>query len=273
MSFWKQHQKVLQQRWELHRRQIEREVAENRRDLVRRGMRQSSEWNRYEQYSDWYLEREVTAFVTAVDEISAPGHLEIDDEALDEMDRMLLELIDRRRQQAPPEALRDAGADHTQVKGSARVGLLRIQALRRAEREQGASAPAAPPVRRAIPDPPMAAPASPAASSVSPAVEPPTSEPTPAPERPITDAQRLADSLRRLAQLIQQLPDPEAQAESLEELQFVAEEATTEPDQRKLRMVAATLVRITERLSTNGTTTSEHVRALAAPVQRWFDVR
>ena len=57
MSFWTQHQKVLQQRWELHRRQIEREVAENRRDLVRRGMRQSSEWNRFEQYSDSYLER------------------------------------------------------------------------------------------------------------------------------------------------------------------------------------------------------------------------
>src|SRR5262245_53792414 len=179
MSFWKQHQKVLQQRWELHRRQIEREVAENRRDLVRRGMRQSDEWNRYEPYSDWFLEREVTAFVTAVDEISAPGHYEIDDEALDEMDRMLLELIDRRREQAPPDALRAAGPEHARVKGSARVGLLRIQALRRSEREQGASVPAPPPVRRAVPDPPVAAP-------VSPPVEAPAAAPPE--ERPVTDA-------------------------------------------------------------------------------------
>jgi hypothetical protein len=264
MSFWKQHQKVLQQRWELHRRLIEREVADHRRDLVRRGLRQSSEWNRYEPYSDWYLEREVTAFVTAVDEISGAGHYEIDDESLDEMDRMLLELIDRRRQQAPPDALRASGPEHTRVKGSARVGLLRIQALRRSERERGASTPAQQPIRRRIPDTPVAT--QPAAAAEEPAAAPPA-------ERPVTDAHRLAESLRRLAQLIQQLPDPEAQAESLEELQFVAEEATAEPDQRKLRMVAATLVRITERLSTNGATTTENAVALARPVQRWFDVR
>src|SRR5436309_10616387 len=107
MSFWQQHQRHVMRQWELRRQQIEREVAERRRDLVRRNMRQSSEWSNYEPYTDWYLEREVEAFVTAVDEVSGANHLDIDDESLDEMDRMLAELVDRRRQIASEEALRE----------------------------------------------------------------------------------------------------------------------------------------------------------------------
>src|SRR6266487_1764077 len=135
MAFWQQNEKLLIQRWELNRRRIEREVAERRRDLVRRNMRQSSEWNNYEPYTDWYLEREVESFVEAVAEVSGANHLDIDDESLDEMDRMLVELIDRRRQLAPAEALREFGSQHTRVKGSARVGLLSVQSRRRMERE------------------------------------------------------------------------------------------------------------------------------------------
>src|SRR5438874_12691872 len=79
MSFWQQHQKFVMQQWELRRRRIEREVAERRRDLVRRNLRQSSEWSSYEPYTEWYLEREVEAFVGAVDEVSGAGQFEIDD--------------------------------------------------------------------------------------------------------------------------------------------------------------------------------------------------
>src|SRR5947209_18331002 len=107
MSFWKQQQKLLLQRWEIHRRQIEREVAERRRDLVRRNLRQSSEWSSYEPYTDWYLEREVEAFVSAVDDVSSSGQVHVDDESMDEMERTLAEMIDRRQQLAPDEAVRE----------------------------------------------------------------------------------------------------------------------------------------------------------------------
>src|SRR5436309_14946414 len=107
MSFWQQHQRHVMRQWELRRQQIEREVAERRRDLVRRNMRQSSEWSTYEPYTDWYLDREVEAFVGAVNEVSSAGHYDIDDESLDEMDRMLAEMIDRRQQLAPADALRE----------------------------------------------------------------------------------------------------------------------------------------------------------------------
>src|SRR5947209_18391274 len=106
MSFWKQHEKLLMQQWELRRRRIEREVAERRRDLVRRNLRQSSEWSSYEPYTDWYLEREVEAFVGAVDAVSGDGQLDVDDESVDEMERTLAEMIDRRQQMAPAEAVR-----------------------------------------------------------------------------------------------------------------------------------------------------------------------
>ena len=86
MSFWKQHQQLLMQQWDLRRRRIEREVAERRRDLMRRNLRQSSEWGIYEPYTDWYLEHEVAEFVAVVDEVSGAGHFDIDDESLDDME-------------------------------------------------------------------------------------------------------------------------------------------------------------------------------------------
>src|SRR5260370_37470525 len=118
MSFWKQHQKLLMQQWDLRRRRIEREVAERRRDLVRRNLRQSSEWGIYEPYTDWYLDREVEAFVAAVDEVSGAGHFDIDDESLDEMDRLLAEMIDRRQQLAPAGFPRRLRAPHAPGKGT-----------------------------------------------------------------------------------------------------------------------------------------------------------
>lgn len=274
MSFWKLNQKLLLQRWEMHRRRIEREVAERRRDLVRRNMRQSSEWNSYEPYTDWYLEREVEAFVAAVDEVSSSGPLDIDDESLDDMDRMLLEMIDRRCQLAPAEVLRESGPEYSRVKGSARVGLLRVQSKRRSERERGYTAPPPPPIRRNIEE---AAPTTePAASPPPAAVAPPPpaeAPPEPAePEPPVIDVHYLADNLRRLGQLIQRLPVTEEQAESLEELQFVAEEATAEPMHRKLRMVAAALERIKARIAAADPEAAATAAALANPIRRWFEV-
>jgi hypothetical protein len=279
MSFWKQNQKLLLQRWDLHRRRIEREVAERRRDLVRRNMRQSSEWNSYEPYTDWYLEREVEAFVAAVDEVSSAGPVDIDDESLDDMDRMLLEMIDRRCQLAPSEALREMGSEYTRVKGSARVGLLKVQSQRRSERERGYTAPP-PPVRRKSEEPPaaepVAAPPTPVASPAPPAAaSPPPVEPEQqpvAPEPAVIDVHYLADNLRRLAQLIQRLPVTEEQAESMEELQFVAEEATAEPMRRKLRMVAAALERIKARIAAADPAAATTAAALANPIRRWFEV-
>jgi hypothetical protein len=279
MSFWKQNQKLLLQRWDLHRRRIEREVAERRRDLVRRNMRQSSEWNSYEPYTDWYLEREVEAFVAAVDEVSSAGPVDIDDESLDDMDRMLLEMIDRRCQLAPSEALREMGSEYTRVKGSARVGLLKVQSQRRSERERGYTAPP-PPVRRKSEEPPaaepVAAPPTPVASPAPPAAaSPPPVEPEPqpvAPEPAVIDVHYLADNLRRLAQLIQRLPVTEEQAETLEELQFVAEEATTEPERRKLRMVASALERIKARIAAADPEAAVTAAGLANPIRRWFEV-
>ena len=266
MTFWKQNQKLLLQRWDLHRRRIEREVAERRRDLVRRNMRQSSEWNSYEPYTDWYLEREVEAFVASVDEVSSTGPHDIDDESLDDMDRMLLEMIDRRCQLAPAEALREFGAEYTRVKGSARVGLLKIQSKRRSERERARTASPPPPVRRKVEEPPASAPPAAAAPA---AVAP---EPAPAATPEVIDVHCLADNLRRLGQLIQRLPMTEEQAESLEELQFVAEEATAVPDRRKLRMVAAALERIKARIAAADPEAAVTTSTLANPIRRWFEV-
>jgi predicted RecB family endonuclease len=263
MSFWKQNEKLLLQRWETHRRQIEREVAERRRDLVRRNMRQSSEWSNYEPYTDWYLEREVESFIAAVDEVSSAHQLDIDDESLDEMDRMLAELVERRRQLASDEALREFGPQHTRVKGSARAGLLRVQSRRRTERERGAPPAVPPPVQRRVrnlPPPPSDTPAAPPAPTARAEAEAPI------------DTHTLADHLRRLAQLIQRLPDAEEQAETLEELQFVAEEATTEPDRRKLRMVASALERIKTRVGAVDGDTGGTAAAHADPIRRWFEL-
>lgn len=270
MSFWKQHEKLVRQQWELNRRRLEREVAERRRDLVRRNLRQSSEWHTYEPFTDWYLEREIEAFAAAVDEVSGGAHVEIDDESLDEMDRMLAEMIDRRRQLAPPNAPQVVSPDPARVKGLARVGLLKVQSQRRAERERGAAAPSRPPVRRSVRDRDPAV--SPAPTPAQQAGEPPaTAGAEPSEGWRGEDALRLTENLRRLGQLIQRLPDPEAQAESLEELQFVAEEATVEPDQRKLRMVAAALERIAARLSVTNAADGIQATTLARPVRRWFE--
>ncbi len=285
MSFWKQNQKLLMQRWDLHRRRIEREVAERRRDLVRRNMRQSSEWTTYEPYTDWYLEREVEAFVAAVEEVSGTGPFDIDDESLDEMDRMMGEMIDRRRQLAPAEALREFGPQYARVKGSARVGLLRVQSARRSEQVRSSARPAQAPVRRVQrPSSETPAPVEPAATPVavapSPTRLPETSRPdTGSPPVAATeptdgraDSHTLAQNLRRLAQLVQQLPDPEEQVETLEELQFVAEEATVEPDRRKLRMVGAALERIRSRIAQADPENAPTAVALADPIRRWFEV-
>jgi hypothetical protein len=273
MSFWKQNQKLLLQRWDLHRRRIEREVAERRRDLVRRNMRQSSEWNSYEPYTDWYLEREVEAFVAAVDEVSSSGPVDIDDESLDDMDRMLLEMIDRRCQLAPAEVLRELGSEYTRVKGSARVGLLKVQSKRRSERERGYTEPPPPPVRRKIEDPPHTPEPVAAEPASAPQSQPVETAPEPAPpEPPVIDVHYLADNLRRLAQLIQRLPVTEEQAETLEELQFVAEEATTEPERRKLRMVASALERIKARIAAADPEAAVTAAGLANPIRRWFEV-
>jgi hypothetical protein len=268
MSFWKQHQKLLMQQWDLRRRRIEREVAERRRDLVRRNLRQSSEWGIYEPYTDWYLDREVEAFVAAVDEVSGAGHFDIDDESLDEMDRLLADMIDRRQQLAPVELLRELSDHYARVKGTARVGLLKVQSQRRAEREGGAAPPPLAPIRRKS----RPAPEAPASA---PAEDPPAAAPVapPAPEAPSTpiDAHCLADNLRGLGQLIQRLPDAEEQAETLEELQFVAEEATADPERRKLRMVAAALERIKARIAAADPEAAAHAARLADPVRRWFE--
>jgi hypothetical protein len=274
MTFWKQNQKLLLQRWDLHRRRIEREVAERRRDLVRRNMRQSSEWNSYEPYTDWYLEREVEAFVASVDEVSSSGPHDIDDESLDDMDRMLLEMIDRRCQLAPSEAQRESGPEYTRVKGSARVGLLKVQSKRRSERERGHASPPPPPARRKVEEPPPSA-EPPAAAPKAVAAPPPVEaapEPAPAAPQEVIDVHCLADNLRRLGQLIQKLPMTEEQAESLEELQFVAEEATAVPDRRKLRMVAAALERIKARISAADPEAAVTAASLANPIRRWFEV-
>jgi predicted RecB family endonuclease len=277
MSFWKQNEKLLLQRWETHRRQIEREVAERRRDLVRRNMRQSSEWSNYEPYTDWYLEREVESFIAAVDEVSSAHQLDIDDESLDEMDRMLAELVERRRQLASDEALREFGPQHTRVKGAARAGLLRVQSRRRTERERGAPPAVPPPVQRRVRNLPPLSSETPAATAEAATGSAASSAAPPAPtaraeaEAPI-DTHTLADHLRRLAQLIQRLPDAEEQAETLEELQFVAEEATTEPDRRKLRMVASALERIKTRVGAVDGDTSGDAAAHADPIRRWFEL-
>jgi hypothetical protein len=267
MSFWKQHQKLLMQQWDLRRRRIEREVAERRRDLVRRNLRQSSEWSLYEPYTDWYLEREVEAFVAAVDEVSSAGHYDIDDASLDDMDRLLAEMIDRRQQLAPAELLRELGDVYSRVKGAARVGLLKVQSLRRAERERGAATPPLAPIRRKSRP---ASEAPPSALTAPPSAEP-TAAPEPEPQSPPIDAHCLADNLRRLGQLIQRLPDTEEQAETLEELQFVAEEATADPERRKLRMVAAALERIKARIAAADPEAAAHAARFADPVRRWFE--
>src|SRR5207249_1152465 len=116
MSFWQQHQKSVMQQWEFRRRRIEREVAERGRDLVRRNLRQSSEWSSYEPYTGWYLEREVEAFVGAVDEVSGAAQLEVDDESVDAMERTLAEMIDRRQQLAPAEAVRELAELYSRLK-------------------------------------------------------------------------------------------------------------------------------------------------------------
>ena len=267
MSFWKQHQKLLMQQWDLRRRRIEREVAERRRDLMRRNLRQSSEWGIYEPYTDWYLEHEVAEFVAVVDEVSGAGHFDIDDESLDDMDRLLAEMIDRRQQLAPAELLPELGPQYARIKGAARVGLLKVQAQRRAERARDAAPPPPAPVRRKARAAPETAPPAPAA-------EPATEAAVALPEPPAAtlEAHRLTENLRDLAQLIQRLPDPEDQAETLEELQFVAEEATANPERRKLRMVAAALERIKARIAAADPDAAADAVRLADPVRRWFDV-
>jgi hypothetical protein len=266
MSFWEQHQRFVMQQWELRRRRIEREVAERRRDLVRRNLRQSSEWSTYEPYTDWYLEREVEAFVGALDEVSGAGQLDVDDESVEEMERTLADMIDRRQQLAPAEAVRELAETYSRLKGAARVGLQRVQSLRRAERERGAAPPPPAPVRRAVPprrEPPPTPAAQPPAAAAPPAEEE---------EAPI-DAHCLAENLRGLGHLIQRLPDTEEQAETLEELQFVAEEATADPERRKLRMVGAALERIRARIAAADPESAGRAARLADPVRRWFDVR
>ena len=94
----------------------------------------------------------------------------------------------------------------------------------------------------------------------------------PEPPAATLEAHRLTENLRDLAQLIQRLPDPEDQAETLEELQFVAEEATAEPERRKLRMVAAALERIKARIAAADPDAAADAVRLADPVRRWFDV-
>ena len=269
MSFWQQHQKSVIQQWELRRRRIEREVAERRRDLVRRNLRQSSEWSSYEPYTDWYLEREVEAFVGAVDDVSTAGQVEVDDDSVDAMEQTLAELIDRRQQLAPAEVTRELAEAYSRLKAAARVGLQDVQSARRKERERGAAPPPPAPIRRAVPRGPVAsAPAPSARPEASPVPEPPAVEE----EAPI-DAHCLAENLRGLSHLIQRLPDTEEQAETLEELQFVAEEATADPERRKLRMVGAALERIRARIAAADPESAGGAARLADPVRRWFDVR
>lgn len=268
MSFWQQQQRFVMQQWELRRRRIEREVAERRRDLVRRNLRQSSEWSSYEPYTEWYLEREVEAFLGAVDEVSGAGQLEIDDSSVEAMEQTLAEMVDRRQQLAPAEALRDLAETYSRLKSAARAGLQRIQSLRRAERERGAAPVRPAPIRRASSAGATETPApanepAPAAAAPSPAVE----------EEAPVDAHSLAENLRGLAQLIQRLPDTEAQSETLEELQFVAEEATTDPERRKLRMVGSALERIRARIAAADPESAGRAARLADPVRRWFDLR
>src|SRR6476660_1119135 len=173
MSFWQQHQKYVMQQWELRRRRIEREVAERRRDLVRRNLRQSSEWSTYEPYTEWYLEREVEAFLGAVDEVSGAGQLEIDDPSVEAMEQTLAEMVDRRQQLAPAEVVRDMAETYSRLKSAARVGLQRVQSVRRTERERGAAPVRPAPIRRAAPG----ATEAPAPASV----PPPAAAATPAP--------------------------------------------------------------------------------------------
>jgi hypothetical protein len=264
MSFWQQHQKAVMQQWELRRRPIEREVAERRRDLVRRNLRQSSEWSTYEPYAGWYLEREVEAFVGAVDEVSTAGQLDIDDDSVDAMEQTLAEMIDRRQQLAPAEAVRELAELYSRLKEAARVGLQEVQSSRREERKRGAAPPPPPPIRRAS----HRAPEAPAAVAPTAAAAPETAEE----EAPI-DVHCLAENLRGLGYLIQRLPDTEEQAETLEELQFVAEEATADPERRKLRMVGSALERIRARIAAADPESAGRAARLADPVRRWFGVR
>jgi hypothetical protein len=177
-------------------------------------------------------------------------------------------MIDRRQQLAPAELLRELGDVYSRVKGAARVGLLKVQSLRRAERERGAATPPLAPIRRksrpAAEAPPPAPPAPPPAAE-------PVAALAPEPQAPPIDAHCLADNLRRLGQLIQRLPDTEEQAETLEELQFVAEEATADPERRKLRMVAAALERIKARIAAADPEAAAHAARFADPVRRWFE--
>jgi hypothetical protein len=269
MSFWQQQQQSVLQQWELRRRRIEREVAERRRDLVRRNLRQSSEWSSYEPYTDWYLEREVEAFVGAVDDISTAGQVEVDDDSVDEMEQLLAEMIDRRQQVAPEEATRRLAEAYARLKAAGRVGLQHVQTARQKERERGAAPIPPAPVRRAVQRGPQAPPASPSAAPTAvTAPPPPVVE-----EEPPIDAHCLVENLRGLSQLIQRLPDTEEQAETLEELQFVAEEATADPERRKLRMIGAALERIRARIAAADPESAGPAARLADPVRRWFDVR
>ena len=52
----------------------------------------------------------------------------------------------------------------------------------------------------------------------------------------------------------------------------MAEEATAEPERRKLRMVAAALERIKARIAAADPDAAADAVRLADPVRRWFDV-
>src|SRR5207237_8963217 len=131
----------------------------------------------------------------------------------------------------------------------------------------GAAPAQPPPIRRASSGVTEAPPA-PAAQAAPPAAV----TPAPAEEEAPLDAHSLAENLRGLGQLIQRLPDTEEQAETLEELQFVAEEATTDPERRKLRMVGSALERIRARIAAADPESAGQAARLADPVRRWFDV-
>jgi len=106
------------------------------------------------------------------------------------------------------------------------------------------------------------------------ATPPPAAAATPAPieEEAVVDAHGLAENLRGLGQLIQRLPDTEEQSETLEELQFVAEEATTDPERRKLRMVGSALERIRARIAAADPESAGRAARLADPIRRRVDV-
>ena len=92
-------------------------------------------------------------------------------------------------------------------------------------------------------------------------------------DNPFTTPASSSETMEETANLIQRLPDTEEQAETLEELQFVAEEATAEPERRKLRMVGAALERIQARIASADPESAGRAARLADPVRRWFDVR